>query len=110
MNLREIEPAPFSVGSDPTAKGRIGLPVCADNRALTTVVYLEVDPGDHIPLHTHSAEETLVFLEGTGHATAGSVEVDVSAGSIVVVLRLARLCATRLRPAGLCGAEWGRSS
>ncbi|HXY85427.1 MAG TPA: cupin domain-containing protein [Gaiellaceae bacterium] len=84
MNLREIELAPFSVGDDPTAKGRIALPVCADDRALTTVVYLEVDPGDHIPLHTHSAEETLVFLEGTGQATAGAVDADVSAGSIVV--------------------------
>ena len=84
MNLREIELAPFTVGDDPTAKGRIALPVCADDGALTTVVYLEVDPGDHVPLHTHSAEETLVFLEGTGHATAGAVEADVSAGSIVV--------------------------
>jgi len=84
MNLSELELAPFAVGDDPTAKGRIALPVCADNGALTTVVYLEVDPGDHVPLHTHSAEETLVFLAGAGHATAGAVEVDVSAGSIVV--------------------------
>jgi quercetin dioxygenase-like cupin family protein len=83
-SLGEVELVPFSVGDDPTAEARIGIPVSAETGAAGTVVVLEVDPGKKIPLHTHSAEETLVVLAGSGEATTGDRRSHVSVGSIIV--------------------------
>jgi quercetin dioxygenase-like cupin family protein len=83
--LGELELVDFSVGDDPKARGRIALPVSADTGSTGTVVYLEVDPDNRIPLHTHTAEETLVVLQGTGVATAGDQQGLVSVGAIIVV-------------------------
>jgi quercetin dioxygenase-like cupin family protein len=51
---------------------------------------LEVDPGKHIPLHTHSAEETVVVLNGSAIATAGDAQGPVSVGSVIVVPAFAK--------------------
>jgi quercetin dioxygenase-like cupin family protein len=83
-SIGELELVPFSVGADPTAQGRIAVPVSAETGSAGTVVVLEVDPGNRIPLHTHSAEETLVVLQGSGEATAGDLHGPVSVGSIIV--------------------------
>jgi quercetin dioxygenase-like cupin family protein len=83
-SIAELEPAPFSVGDDPTAQGRIAVPVSAETGSTGSVVILEVDPGNKIPLHTHSAEETLVVLQGSAEATAGELRGPVSVGSIIV--------------------------
>jgi quercetin dioxygenase-like cupin family protein len=83
-NLNELDLVPFSVGDDPRARGRLALPVSAETGSPVTVVYLEVDPGDHIPLHTHTDEETLVVLQGNGLATAGEVRTQVSVGALVM--------------------------
>ena len=83
--LTDAQLADFTVGDDPAARGRIALPVSAETGSTCTVVYLEVDPGNKIPLHTHTAEEILVVLGGSGRATAGEATREVSVGSIVVV-------------------------
>jgi quercetin dioxygenase-like cupin family protein len=83
-NIGELELAPFSVGDDPTAQGRIAIPVSAETGSAGSVAVLEVDPGNKIPLHTHSADETLVVLQGSGEATAGDLRGPVSVGSIIV--------------------------
>lgn len=83
-SIGELELVPFSVGDDPTAQGRIALPVSAETGSVGTVVVLEVDPGNKIPLHTHSDEETLVVLQGSGEAQAGDLRGHVSVGSIIV--------------------------
>jgi mannose-6-phosphate isomerase-like protein (cupin superfamily) len=83
-NLGELELADFSIGDDPKARGRIALPVSAETGSAGTVVYLELDPGNRIPLHTHTSEEILVVLEGTGVATVGDQQVPISVGAIVV--------------------------
>jgi quercetin dioxygenase-like cupin family protein len=83
-SIGELELVPFSVGDDPTAQGRIAVPVSAETGSAGTVVILEVDPGNKIPLHTHTAEETLVVLQGSGEATAGDLRGPVSVGSIIV--------------------------
>jgi quercetin dioxygenase-like cupin family protein len=80
--LDELELADFSVGDDPTAKGRLALPLSAETESPNTVVYLEVDPGDRIPLHTHSADEIFVVLQGTGIVTAGDRQWTASAGAV----------------------------
>ena len=79
-----LELAPFSVGDDPTAEARLGLPISAASGSPNTLVYLEVDPGKRIPLHTHTSEEVFVVLEGEGIVTSGDRQWAASAGSIAV--------------------------
>jgi quercetin dioxygenase-like cupin family protein len=80
----ERELADFSVGDDPTAQGRLAVPVSAATGSPNTVVYLEVDPGKRIPLHTHTADEIFVVLQGTGLVTAGDQRWEASAGAMAV--------------------------
>jgi quercetin dioxygenase-like cupin family protein len=84
LRLEELPAAPFSVGDDPTAEARLALPISAETGAQSTVVYLEVDPGKRIPLHTHSAEEVFVVLAGEGVVTAGDEQWSASAGAVAV--------------------------
>ena len=86
----ELEFVEWSVGDDPKACGRIAVPVSAEAGAVSAVVCLEVDPGNRIPLHTHTAEETILVLQGTGVATAGEQRGPVSEGAVVVVPAFAR--------------------
>ena len=82
--LEELESAPFSVGNDPTAEGRLTMVLSAADGSPNTVVYLEVDPGKRIPLHTHTADEVFVVLQGTGIVTAGDRQWRASKGAIAV--------------------------
>jgi quercetin dioxygenase-like cupin family protein len=88
--LDELALADFSVGDDPTAQGRLALPISAATGSPNTVVYLEVDPGKRIPLHTHTADENFVVLQGTGIVTAGDRQWEASAGAIAVAPAFAR--------------------
>lgn len=82
--LDELELAEFSVGDDPTAQGRLALPITAATGSPNTLVYLEVDPGKRIPPHTHTADEVFVVLQGTGIVTAGEEQWEASTGAIAV--------------------------
>jgi quercetin dioxygenase-like cupin family protein len=84
LELREVPLVEFSVGDDPTGTARLGMPISAETGSVNTLVYLEVDPGKRIPLHTHSAEEVFVVLAGTGIVTAGDEQWTASAGAIAV--------------------------
>lgn len=88
--LGELELIPFSVGDDPKARGRLAAPVSAETGAAGMVVYLEVDPGDHIPLHTHTADETVVVLQGSGEATSGDQQGPIGVGAVVAVPAFSR--------------------
>jgi quercetin dioxygenase-like cupin family protein len=88
--LDELELADFSVGDDPTAQGRLAMALTADDRTASTVVYLEVDPGKRIPLHTHTAEEIFVVLGGSGVVTVGDEHWTAAAGAIAVAPAFAR--------------------
>ena len=88
--LDELELATFTVGGDPAAAARLGMPVSAATGSPNTVVYLEVDPGKRIAPHTHTAEEVFVVLEGTGVVTAGDRQWEATAGSIAVAPAFAR--------------------
>jgi quercetin dioxygenase-like cupin family protein len=88
--LDELELADFSVGDDPTAQGRLAVPISAATGSPNTLVYLEVDPGKRIPLHTHTADEIFVVLQGTGVVTAGEEQWQASAGAIAVAPAFAR--------------------
>ena len=88
--LDELELAAFSVGDDRTAQGRLAMPISAATGAPNTVVYLEVDPGKRIPLHTHNADEVFVVLQGTGIVTVEDEQVEASAGALAVAPAFAR--------------------
>ena len=83
--LGELELIPFSVGDDPKARGRLAAPVSAETGSAGMVVYLEVDPGDHIPLHTHTADETVVVPRGSGTASLGDQQGPITVGAVIVV-------------------------
>ena len=88
--LTELDVVPFSVGDDPTAQARLGLPISAATGSPNTVVYLEVDAGMRIPLHTHTADEVFVVLQGNGIVTAGDEQWEASAGALVVAPAFSR--------------------
>jgi quercetin dioxygenase-like cupin family protein len=88
--LDELELADFAVGDDPTAQGRLALPISAATGSPNTVIYLEVDPGKRIPPHTHTADEVFVVLQGSGLVSAGDQQWEASAGAIAVAPAFAR--------------------
>jgi quercetin dioxygenase-like cupin family protein len=88
--LDELELADYAVGDDPTAQGRLALPLSAATGSPNTVIYLEVDPGKRIPPHTHTADEVFVVLQGTGLVSAGDQQWEASAGAIAVAPAFAR--------------------
>jgi len=88
--LDEFELVEFSVGDDPTAQARLAMPISAATGSPNTVVYLEVDPGKRIPLHTHNADEIFVVLAGTGIVTAGDKQWQASAGAVAVAPAFAK--------------------
>jgi quercetin dioxygenase-like cupin family protein len=57
----------------PTAPGlRVGFPVhSAAGTASTATVLFELDPGAELAMHTDSAEELLIILQGTAEARVG---------------------------------------
>jgi quercetin dioxygenase-like cupin family protein len=88
--LDELELADYAVGDDPTAQGRLALPLSAATGSPNTVIYLEVDPGKRIPPHTHTADEVFVVLQGTGLVSAGDQQWEAAAGAIAVAPAFAR--------------------
>src|SRR4029077_15960706 len=68
----------------------LALPISAASGSSNTLVYLEVDPGKRIPLHTPTADEVFVVLEGSGIVTAGDEQWEASPGAIAVAPAFAR--------------------
>jgi quercetin dioxygenase-like cupin family protein len=73
--------------SDPDrARVRVTFPINrwagADDSA---VVYFEVEPGDHLPLHTDSAEEILYIVAGEAEATVGDERRRIAKGDLAVI-------------------------
>jgi quercetin dioxygenase-like cupin family protein len=46
---------------------------------------LEVDPGCRLPVHTDSAEETIVVVSGTASVTVGEQAAELPAGGVALV-------------------------
>jgi quercetin dioxygenase-like cupin family protein len=55
----------------------------------SAVVYMEIEPGDHLGRHTDSVEELLLVLEGEGVAVVGDERAEIRPGQIAVVPALA---------------------
>src|SRR4029450_12960795 len=88
--LEELELLEWSVGDDPDTRGRIATATSAETKAESMTIVLELAPGKRIPLHTHSAEETIIVLNGSAIATAGETQGPVSVGSVILVPAFAK--------------------
>lgn len=53
--------------------------------AATAAVYFEIAPGGALPIHTDSAEETLLVLQGEAEAAVGDETARIRAGQVAVV-------------------------
>jgi quercetin dioxygenase-like cupin family protein len=72
--------------SDPGMRVRAGFPISSGTGTKsTTVVYFELQPGEHLGSHTDSAEEVLLIVSGNGEATIGEEEAAVKTGTLAVV-------------------------
>jgi len=71
----------------PTAPGlRVGFPLdSSSGTASTATVLFELDPGHELAVHTDSAEELLVILQGVGEARVGDETARVEAGQVALV-------------------------
>jgi quercetin dioxygenase-like cupin family protein len=57
----------------------------ASGAASTSVVYFELEPGNRLSPHTHTAEEVLLILEGTAEAILGEGSTTLDAGGMTVI-------------------------
>jgi quercetin dioxygenase-like cupin family protein len=72
--------------NDPTRRARFNFPIFNQTGALSTaVVYFEVDPGQHLGMHTDSAEEILYIVSGTAEAIVGDERGELGPGSMALV-------------------------
>src|SRR5262245_38598694 len=51
----------------------------------TAVVYVEVQPGDRLPVHTDSAEEILYIVAGEAEAQVGGEHGQLATGDLAVI-------------------------
>ena len=72
--------------ADSELRGRFDFPISVETGASSTsVVYFEVEPGEHCGRHKHSAEEVLLILEGNAEAEVGDERGRASRGGLVLV-------------------------
>lgn len=74
-----------------TAPGRrVGFPIhSATGTASTATVLFELDPGAELPMHTDSAEELLIVVQGIGEATVGDDVARIEKHQVAVVPSMA---------------------
>ncbi len=91
VDLRDIELMEVESALDPSRRVRVAFPISsATGTAASASVYFELEPGAHVGVHTDSAEEFLIVLEGTGEGLVGDETARVEAGQIVVVPAMVR--------------------
>jgi len=84
FHLDEFELAPTGPGF------RVNFPVhSAAGTASTATVLFELDPGVELPIHTDSAEELLVVVQGTAEARVGDEVAVITKHGVAVVPAMA---------------------
>ena len=84
--IGELELMEVWYEDDPTMRVRVNFPFYVGTGTKNTaVVYFEIEPGDRLGTHTDSAEEIVLFLEGTAEVSVGDESGRVSAGEMAVV-------------------------
>jgi quercetin dioxygenase-like cupin family protein len=91
VDLRDIELMEVESALDPTRRVRVAFPISsATGTAASASVYFELEPGAHVGVHTDSAEEFLIVLEGSAEGLVGDETARVEAGQVVVVPAMVR--------------------
>jgi quercetin dioxygenase-like cupin family protein len=84
INLDEFELFPAAPGL------RVSFPLSsATGTASTATVLFELDPGAELPVHTDSAEELLIVVQGTAEASVGDEVGRLSTREVALVPPLA---------------------
>lgn len=90
LHLGQVELVEGWAEDDPTVRAKFSFPVtAASGAASTTLVYFEVEAGHRLSPHTHTAEETLLILEGTARAIVGETSTTLREGSVAVIPAMA---------------------
>lgn len=91
VDLNTVEMMDIESPADPTRKLRVAFPISsATGTAASATVYFELQPGTHVGVHTDTAEEFLIVLEGRGEGLVGDETAPVEAGQVVVVPSMVR--------------------
>jgi quercetin dioxygenase-like cupin family protein len=86
ITVNELELQELWSDDDPAQRVRVTFPVSlATGTQSTAIVYFELEPGDHTGMHTDSAEEIVLILEGQGEATVGEDRTAVETGTLAVI-------------------------
>jgi quercetin dioxygenase-like cupin family protein len=86
VNVRELELAEGWAGDDETVRARFSFPItAATGAASTSVVYFELDPGNRLSPHTHTAEEVLLILDGTAEAILEERSMELAPGGMALI-------------------------
>ena len=86
VQLAERDLVDISSETDETRRIRVDFPISSiAGAASTSVVYFELEPGEHTGMHTDSAEEVVLILSGRVEAIVGDERGEFSAGGIGLV-------------------------
>lgn len=86
FNANELELLEAWVEDDSSIRGRFDFPIHAGvGAASSAAIYFEVEPGERIPWHTHTAEEILFVFAGEAEGDVGDESGRLSAGAMVLV-------------------------
>ena len=86
VQLTERDLVGVSSETDETRRIRFDFPISsAAGAASTSVVYFELEPGEHTGIHTDSAEEVVVILSGRVEAIVGDERGELTEGGIGLV-------------------------
>jgi len=81
--LNELELAEVWAEEDPEIRFKLAAAISSANgTASTQLIYFTVEPGTSVGRHAHSAEETMLFLEGTVEQSIGDEQKQLSAGEV----------------------------
>ena len=86
VQVQDRELAELTSETDETRNLRVDFPISGiDGAASTSVVYFELEPGQHTGMHTDSAEEVVLILSGTAEAIVGDERGVLTAGGLGLV-------------------------
>jgi quercetin dioxygenase-like cupin family protein len=86
VNVNQLELNEFIGALDPKQHCKATFPlVGAHGSKELATVYFEIEPGDNLGMHTDSAEELLVILEGKAEATVGGEKKEATKGGLVLI-------------------------
>ena len=86
VQLAERELADISSETDDSRNLRVDFPISSvDGAAASSIVYFELEPGDHTGMHTDSAEEIVHIVSGRVEVTVGDERGELAAGGLGLV-------------------------